>query len=358
MAIGLSHGGTTIYSSESPSKEVWVGTKEGIVAIERVGNGAGWQVARRMLTDKHISAIHYEEKSGSFFVGAFQGSIHMSADHGQSWEARGHGLTQTDVYSIASVQSNGRTRLYAGTEPAHLFASDDLGATWSELPGLRSVPSSPTWNFPVPPHIAHAKHLNFDPADPDTVYVCVEVGGLLKSTDAGRSWHQLGGIYEDAHRLVIHPTDGNRMYVNTGRGLYVTVDGGDTFEHRIARPSEIANYPDGLVLDPRDPDVMFISGAQYGPGTWRKTHYAGARIARSRDGGRTWEILRDGLPDRLQASVEALCLETSNHKTSVFAATTAGDVYCSDDAGDHWSRIVTGLAPISKGGHYENLQAA
>ena len=41
MAIGLSHGGTTIYSSESPSKEVWVGTKEGVVAIERDDNGDG-----------------------------------------------------------------------------------------------------------------------------------------------------------------------------------------------------------------------------------------------------------------------------------------------------------------------------
>ena len=108
----------------------------------------------------------------------------------------------------------------------------------------------------------------------------------------------------------------------------------------------------------RPSELMFLSGAQFGPGTWRKTHYAGARIARSRDGGQTWEILRDGLPDRLQASVEALCLETSGKQTSVFAATTAGDVYCSDDAGDHWSCIVSGLAPISKGGHYENLQAA
>lgn len=358
MAIGLSHGGTTIYSSESRAKEVWVGTKEGIVAIERRTNPDGWQVARRMLTDKHISAIHYEEANDLFFVGAFHGSIHVSADNGQSWEARNNGLTETDVYSIASVHSQGRTRLYAGTEPAHLFASDDLGENWSELPGLRSVPSSPTWSFPVPPHIAHAKHVNFDPADPDTVYVCVEVGGLLKSTDAGHSWQQLGGIYEDAHRLVIHPLDGKRMYVNTGRGLYVTADGGETFENRIARPSEIANYPDGLVIDPRNPERMFLSGAQFGPGTWRKTHYAGARIARSRDGGLTWEILREGLPDRLQASVEALCLEASDQGTSVFAATTAGDVYCSDDAGDHWTRIVSGLAPISKGGHYENLQAA
>lgn len=358
MAIGLSHGGTTIYSSESPSKEVWIGTREGIVAIERNPDGDSWHIARRMLTGKHISAIHQEKNSGLFFVGAFQGSIHVSEDNGGHWETRGSGLTHTNVYSIASVRSKGRTRVYAGTEPAHLFASDDLGKTWSELPALRSVPSVPRWKFPVPPHIAHAKHINFDPADPDTIYVCVEVGGLLKSTDAGLSWQQLDGIYEDAHRLVIHPTDGNRLYVNTGRGLYVTSDGGRTFEQWISRPSEIANYPDGLVLHPENPSLMFLSGSQYGPGMWPRTHYAGARISRSQDGGRTWEILRNGLPHRLQASIEALCLEATPGGTSIFAATTAGEVYASDDGGDHWARIMSGLAPISKGGHYEQLQAA
>jgi photosystem II stability/assembly factor-like uncharacterized protein len=86
-----------------------------------------------------------------------------------------------------------------------------------------------------------------------------------------------------------------------------------------------------------------------------KTHYAGAKISRSKDGGRNWEMLQNGLPERMQASIEALCLEDWGESVSLFAATTAGDVYCSDDAGERWSRIISGLAPISKGGHYEAL---
>jgi len=103
---------------------------------------------------------------------------------------------------------------------------------------------------------------------------------------------------------------------------------------------------------------MFLSAAQYNPGQWRRTHSAGARISRSMDGGRTWEILRNGLPDRLQASIEALCLEAVGDSVSVFAATTSGEVYCSDDAGESWSVIAAGLAPISKDFHYKDLQAA
>lgn len=358
MAIGLSHGGTTIYSNSLRSNEVWVGTKEGLVIIERDQRGSGWHVARRLLTDKHISAILTDAGSGVTFVGAFHGSLHVTADAGRTWQARNTGLTENDVYSLACVRHDNRTRIYLGTEPAHIFCSDDLGLNWKELPALRSVPSVPQWKFPAPPHLAHTKIITFDPYNPNTVYACVEVGGLLRSLDGGETWHQLEGLYEDVHRLVVHPDNSKQLYVVTGRGLYVSLNGGATFEQWITRPSPVGAYPDALVFRPRQPELMFLGAAEYGPGKWRETHFAGARISRSRDGGRTWEVLRGGLPDRMQASIEAMCLEDWGDSFSVFAATTAGDVYCSDDAGEHWSRIISGLAPISKGGHYQNLAVA
>ena len=83
MAIALSHGGTTIYSSPSRSNEVLVGTKEGVVTIQRDGAGAGWRVAHRSLTDRFISCILKEPESGLTFAGAFyDGSIHASHDDG------------------------------------------------------------------------------------------------------------------------------------------------------------------------------------------------------------------------------------------------------------------------------------
>jgi photosystem II stability/assembly factor-like uncharacterized protein len=358
MAIGLSHGGKTIYSGSSRPDEVWVGTREGLVVLERTSQGTSWQVGRRMLTDKHISAILMEAQSGLTFVGAFHGSLHVTADGGRTFEPRNAGLSEQDVYSIAAVQRGERIHLYVGTEPAHIFFSDDLGTHWMELPALRSVPSVPRWKFPAPPHLAHTKVIAFDPYDADTVYACIEVGGLLKSKDGGDTWRELEGLYEDVHRIVIHPQDPKRLYVVTGRGLYVSQDAGATFEQWISRPSPVGNYPDALVLHPRHPELIFLGAAEHGPGRWRETHFAGARISRSKDGGRTWEVLCNGLPDRLQASIEAMCLDDWGDSVSVFAATTAGEVYCSDDAGEHWSRIISGLAPISKGGHYENLAVA
>jgi photosystem II stability/assembly factor-like uncharacterized protein len=358
MAIGLSHGGSTIYSSPTLSQEVLVGTREGVVTIEREASGSQWRVKHRVLTDKHISAILNEPESGLTFAGAFHGSVHVSADDGKTWEPRGNGLSQTNVYSLASARINGRARLFAGTEPAHLFASDDLGLNWSEVPSLRSVPSVPNWNFPAPPHIGHVKHINFAPGNPATMYVSVEVGGLLKSRDAGEHWEEFPSLYEDVHRLMIHPRQPEFLYAVTGRGLYVSPDAGASWDQWTKREDEIGGYPDGFVFRPTEPKLIFMTAAHDAPGTWRTTHFAGARISRSTDGGRSWEILRSGLPDRMQASIEALCLEEAGEASSVFAATTSGEVFCSEDLGEHWTKIISGLAPISKAGHYRNLVAA
>ncbi len=360
MTIGLSHGGATIYASASPSNRILVGTREGAVAIERDLPGAAWRVANRAVTDKHISAIIKEPESGLIVAGAFKGGVIVSADQGKTWEARNNGMTQDDVYSLAAKNFNGRVRLFAGTEPAHLFVSDDLGLNWTELANLRSVPSVAKWSFPAPPHIGHVKHINFDPENPNTIYAAIEVGALLRSTDGGEQWEELGAadLYEDVHRLMIHPSNGKFLYAVTGRGLYASSQAGARWEQWTKREDEIGGYPDGLVFRPSDPKLMFMTAAQDAPGTWRPSHFAGARISRSKDGGRSWEILKNGLPDRLQASIEAFCLEESGSATEIFAATTAGEILHSNDLGDSWKVIVKGLAPISKSGHYRNLVQA
>jgi len=335
---------------------VLVGTKEGVAIIAR--EGSGWKLAHRALTDKHISAIIIEPESGLTFAGAFHGSIHASPDGGRTWEPRANGLSEANVYSLASARINGHTRLFAGTEPAHLFISDDLGRRWSEVPSLRSVPSVPKWSFPAPPHIGHVKHINFEPQNPTTMYASVEVGGLLKSTDAGEHWQEFPSLYEDVHRTMIHPSNPKFLYAVTGRGLYVSPEGGATWDQWTRRENEIGGYPDGFVFRPSDPKTIFMTAAHDAPGTWRTTHFAGARISRSKDGGRSWEILRNGLPDRLQASIEAFCLEEAGKSSAIFAATTAGEILSSEDDGESWKQIISGLAPISKGGHYRALVAA
>jgi photosystem II stability/assembly factor-like uncharacterized protein len=354
MTIALSHGGPTIYNSSSRSDDVLVGTARGVVRISR--RGSGWEATETTLEGKHIGALLIEPTSGKIFAGSYKdGSVDVSEDGGHTWRASDTGLTERDVYSLEAKRIGGRLRLFCGTEPAKLFVSDDMGATWSERAGLRQVPTVEKWYFPGPPHIAHAKHVSFDPRDEKTVYVSIEVGGLLRSRDGGDTWEDIPGMFEDVHRLIINPKDPRKMYVSGGAGLWLSDDGGETWENTTDHDHEIGGYPDQLVYHPGNPELMFVAAASDTPNTWRETHNAGAHIARSRDAGRTWEILTNGLPDAMQGNVEAMCLEAVGDGCSVFAATTSGEVFVSDDAGDSWSLAVGSLAPISKGGHFVPL---
>src|SRR5207244_2023356 len=115
----------------------------------------------------------------------------------------------------------------------------------------------------------------------------------------------------------------------------------------------IGGYPDLLVHHPRQPQLMFVASAEKGPGSWFQDRYAGSRISRSADGGQTWEAVRHGFPDRpLRTAFEAMCLEDWGESFSLFGATATGEVWCSDDGGEHWSEVLSGLAPVSTGPHY------
>jgi photosystem II stability/assembly factor-like uncharacterized protein len=288
----------------------------------------------------------------------------MSMDGGHTWEPRSKGISVNHVYHVSARETNGKIQLFVGTEPGHLFRSTDYGESWEEVPSLRSVPGIEKWTFPAPPHQGHVKCVTFHPRDPRTFFVSVEQGGLYKTTDDGQTWQEFDSfvepddeVYKDVHRTVLHPDNPDVMYITSGEGFYCSRDAGKTWEHVTTRRSRIG-YPDQLIFSPIDSNVMFISGSEQSPGVWRTTHWANAAVGRSRDAGRTWEIVNNGLPDNMRANIEAMTLHAQPDGYSLFIATTDGDIFESNDEADSWTQIASGLAPISKVGHYRALAAA
>lgn len=352
MRVCVSVGGQTVYRTEEMATEVLVATVGGALALSRTHSG--WSESRRTLNDKHVSALMVEPRKGTIFAGTHGDGIYASEDGGVSWERRDRGVEFLNIYSLNFVEVGDEVRLYAGAEPAHLYVSSDLGRGWEELPTIRSVPSVPEWTFPAPPHEAHVKHINFDPRSADVIYASIEVGGALKSTDAGKTWREMHGFYEDVHRVVVPPGAPDRLYITGGDGVYYSADAGKSWEHLTDTTARIA-YPDALVVHPEQPELMFMAGAICSPGAWRQSGTADARIGRSRDGGRTWEYLERGLPTHIHGNIEAMTLDAWPGGMALFAGTTDGEIFCSADQGDTWTTIAQGIPAVSKGGHYRNL---
>ena len=310
MSICLSHAGTATYKSESPSTRLLVGTANGVSVIERESSRE-WRVAEKSLDGCHISTLFVEPASGLLFAGVYKKGLFASADSGKSWEQRDQGLDEKDVYCInAACAEHGVVRLYVGTQPARLFESDDLGATWRELTALAAIPSAAEWTFPAPPHHAHVKNIAVDPRNPEIIYAGVEVGGLFKSADGGRSWRELRGFYADVHRLAIRPSTPDCIYLCTGDGLYRSGDGGENWEHLTTNAMRIA-YPDPCLFILRM-KTCFL---------WR------ARSARRGLGGRPIRPTRGsravGTADRVGRSsvmdCPNTCVATSKHSQWKFA---------------------------------------
>jgi len=358
----MSIGGPSVFETDVRSDEILVGTVNGVVWLRRAGPGGPWREAFRALEGKHVSNLVEDPTTGRLFAGTHGEGIHASDDGGRTWTRKDRGVEHANIYSMSAARGDDGVRIYAGTEPAHLYVTTDGGESWRELPALRSVPSVKDWMFPAPPHVAHVKHITFDPRSADTIYASIEVGGALKSTDGGRTWRQLSGFYEDVHRMMVTAARPDDVLMGNGIGVYRSGDAGETWEQLTDRSARIA-YPDAVIIHPRRPDTVFMAGAICGPGQWRQTKTADARVARSHDGGRTWQYLEGGLPDHIHGNIEGFTLVVWPGGSALFAGTTDGDVFLSEDEGDTWSTIARRIGAVSKGGHHlalpiEELAAA
>ena len=202
--------------------------------------------------------------------------------------------------------------------------------------------------------------VTFDPSDPLTVWVgtgennsqrSVAYGdGVYKSVDGGLTWKNVGlPNSEHIGKIVVHPEDGNVVYVASqgplwssggDRGLYRTTDGGTTWT-RILHVSDDTGISD-LVMDPRDPDVMYASAYQRRRHVWTLINGGPeGGIYKTTDGGETWTELERGLPSGDIGRIGLAVAPTNGNRVYaiVEAAGDESGFYRSDNAGASWKKV-------------------
>ena len=362
MVVCLSPNGEASSTSDGPATELQVATLGGVWRLSRRAPEQQWRVVSSGLGEHHVGALLVEPGSGLELAGTYDAGLFASTDHGATWQQRSTGLPDTNVYSLALRRRGRENALYAGTEPVGLYRSLDLGESWQDLPAIRDVPGTEGWTFPAPPHLAHVKWVTFHPAEPTTLQVAVEQGGLYRSDDDGASWARLAtyetperGSSHDIHRIALGRADPHLVYMPTGEGVFRSRDAGASWDF-LDGPTRWIGYPDFVFVDPLDDRTVYLGGALRGPGTWENPS-ARPAFLRSQDGGDTWEELHDGLPDPVAGNVEAMSMHIWPGGPSFYAATTAGQVFGADRLEDGWGLLAEGLPAVSKVGHYRRFLA-
>jgi photosystem II stability/assembly factor-like uncharacterized protein len=226
---------------------------------------------------------------------------------------------------------------------------------------MLDVPDIDKWLFPR--SVAHIKHIASHPAEPETLYLCVEQGDLLKTSDDGKTWRQLtsvdrpSDIYRrDMHRVTIRSDNPRELFLTTGIGLYHSLDGGDTWDNLTDSDYKLC-YPDPLFIDPANPSRLHMVGAGVAPGPkWAELGTAHPYIMRSDDNGRTWTEAMEGIRRPVRGNIEAAAMHTSGEAgTEFFVGTACGELYTTHDDSPRWEMISDALPAVSKGPHFRHF---
>jgi len=245
--------------------------------------------------------------------------------------------------------------VYAGVEDAALFRSTDAGQTWHELAGLRGHGTGPQWQPGAGGMCLHTVIL--DPADPRRIFIAISAAGAFRTDDGGQTWQPINrGLHSSyipnptaevghcVHRIAMHRSRPNVLFMQKHWDVLRSDDAGDSW-HEIS-----GNLPTdfGFVIDvhAHEPETVYVvpiksDAEHYPPG-------GKLRVYRSRGGGNEWEALTNGLPQSdcyVNVLREAMAVDSLD-KCGIYFGTTGGQVYASSDAGDTWSPIVRDLPPV------------
>ncbi len=314
----------------------------GIIVVTR----AALFIARRTSTwtiDAHLAGRSPEcvaadpRSPAEVYCGTARDGLFRSRDSGRSWESAGLGIDHPMITAVDVGQAGQADRfgvVYAGTEPSAVFRSDDGGDSWAERPGLRALPSANTWSFPPRPHTHHVRWSEADASVADRVFVAIEAGALVRTSDGGQTWRDRvrGGPY-DTHTVLTHPLAPGRIYSAAGDGYYESTDDGDSWsspedglDHR---------YLVGIALDPADPDTVIVS-ATGGPGSAYSLRGAEAYVYR-KTGEQGWEQSMSGLPAAKGTTVSRFATHAGEPGV-IYAANNRG-LFRSGDAGRSWKSM-------------------
>ena len=249
-------------------------------------------------------------------------------------------LDNSKVYvdDIQVTPKKGDTFVYAGTAGYGLYKLSSVTKKWQNLG--RTLGSG--WWSAWDRRMYQFSSILFDPDVPGRIYYGHFPSGFFVSEDNGKTWKDssLGLGNDGMFSLAIHPTNHDILFAGTYNGVSKSVDKGKTWVIKSnGMPPE--QWPYTVAIDSDNPNIMYVStknGKNKGFCDKNKNTFCGV-VMKSTDGGENWSKIMSGLNPI--SEFYTLIIYPKNHDI-LFLSTNRG-VYISMNAGKSWKPINNGL---------------
>jgi len=245
--------------------------------------------------------------------------------------------------------------VYAGTEPAALYRSEDRGETFTLVRPLWEHPTRSKW---VPGGGGEGLHtVVTDKRDPRAVTVAVSTAGVFRTSDGGASWTPsnsgVSAVFlpdpdpefgQCVHKVAQDPVTPDRLYLQNHWGVYRSDDAGAHWtDIGEGLPS---TFGFAMAVHPHRGDTAYVfpinADADRVPADHR------CRVFRTTDAGKSWAPLSAGLPQGDHYGTvlrDALCTDDAD-PAGVYFGNRNGEVFASADDGDSWQQLASHLPDV------------
>ena len=350
-----------------------VGTTKGAFVFRSDASRQNWEEAGPYFPGRSIYALAYDGRNSRQRLWAavnspYWGSFLSSTDDfGKTWSdpesynikfPEGSDVSLKQIWQIVAGHPGEDDTLYCGVEPAALFKSTDGGTTWAIERGLFDHPHRTQW---MPGGGGLCLHTILpDPTNPQRMWIAISTGGVYRTDDGGQNWQPRNhGIcarfmppdqqYPEwgqcVHKVVNHPSNPDRMFLQHHWGVYKSENAGDSWEDiGQGLPSD---FGFAMEMDPHDANTVYILPIE--SDEFRCTPEGKLRVYRTQNGGNSWEPLTEGLPqqDALETILRDNMNADANNPTGLYFGTRSAKIFGSIDGGDSWTTIKDGLPPVT-----------
>ncbi len=358
--------------------KIWAATRKGLFVFA-LRDGA-WALERSHFLGDQVTTVLPDARTGHVWAslghGHFGSKLHRSTDGGVTfaeapspkYPPKPDGVEDLDpmrkqpvpwavqmIWCLEGGHASEPKTLWAGTLPGGLFKSTDGGESWSLVRSLWDHPARKKW-FGGGYDWAGIHSLCVDPRAPGRVLLGISCGGVWETLDGGDSWalrtegmwadylppeSKFTGEAQDPHRISRCAAAPDVLWCQHHNGVFRSVDGGKKWDELKVPPS---SFGFAVAAHPQDPQTAWFVPAT----SDQKRVPVDGRVvvSRTRDGGKTFEVVGRGLPAPAWDLVYRHGLDVDATGERLALGSTTGSLWVSADAGASFQLLTAHLPPV------------